>query len=355
MGIFVIGYPGDVGGANTECWHTLKLWRKFGLEVTLIPTWGAPLPEYRTKCDSIGCQTLQVSGPTRLLDLNELRGAPVISFCNSEFLRSADLLRRMDCKIIWVGCMCWLFDEERRHYSRMQKPFDAYVFQSQFQQNLLMPQLKEYGVTDEQGFLVRAAFALDEWPFNPLRHKRGETFVVGRISRPAPDKYHRGTWRLYERIIHPIHARIMAWSKEVERKVGKPPAWATVLPSRAETAQQFLSQLHCMIQASDQANENWSRAGLEAMATGVAIVAHNDWGWKEMIVHGVTGFLANDLDEMAYYATKLAYEEDLRVFIIESARKRLHELVDDNVIWGNWKRVFEYVDGKFGTRILTNN
>jgi len=69
----------------------------------------------------------------------------------------------------------------------------------------------------------------------------------------------------------------------------------------------------------------------------------------------VTGFLANDLDEMAYYATKLAYEEDLRVFIIEAARKRLHELADDNVIWGNWKRVFEYMDGKFGTRILTNN
>ena len=37
--LFVVGYPGDVGGANTECWHTLRLWRKYGIGVTLIPTW----------------------------------------------------------------------------------------------------------------------------------------------------------------------------------------------------------------------------------------------------------------------------------------------------------------------------
>ena len=27
------------------------------------------------------------------------------------------------------------------------------------------------------------------------------------------------------------------------------------------------------------------------MAAGVPIVAQNDWGWREMIEHGVTGFL----------------------------------------------------------------
>ena len=29
MRVFLIGYPGEMGGANTEAWHTIKLWRRF--------------------------------------------------------------------------------------------------------------------------------------------------------------------------------------------------------------------------------------------------------------------------------------------------------------------------------------
>lgn len=34
MRVFVMGYPGELGGACTELWHTIKLWRQFGVEVT---------------------------------------------------------------------------------------------------------------------------------------------------------------------------------------------------------------------------------------------------------------------------------------------------------------------------------
>lgn len=34
-------YPGDLGGACTEAWHTVKLWRRFDADVHLIPTWGS--------------------------------------------------------------------------------------------------------------------------------------------------------------------------------------------------------------------------------------------------------------------------------------------------------------------------
>ena len=42
--VYVLGYPGDVGGANTECWHTIKLWRRFGVDVHLIPHLGMRRP-----------------------------------------------------------------------------------------------------------------------------------------------------------------------------------------------------------------------------------------------------------------------------------------------------------------------
>ena len=55
------------------------------------------------------------------------------------------------------------------------------------------------------------------------------------------------------------------------------------------------------VRVNGGARENWPRAGLEAMAAGVPIVAQNDWGWREMIEHGVTGFLGGDDCELADY------------------------------------------------------
>ena len=54
--VFVAGYPGDLGGANTECWHTLRLWRRFGLCVRCIPTW-QPDHGWQSRLDEIGCPT----------------------------------------------------------------------------------------------------------------------------------------------------------------------------------------------------------------------------------------------------------------------------------------------------------
>ena len=45
------------------------------------------------------------------------------------------------------------------------------------------------------------------------------------------------------------------------------------------------------------------------MAAGVAVVTQNDWGWREMIEHGVTGFLGGCDEELAHYTAMLAYDE----------------------------------------------
>lgn len=59
MTIFVLGYPGSMGGANTECWHTVKLWRQVGWDVHLIPTWGRD-ERWRGRLDAIGAVTHHV-------------------------------------------------------------------------------------------------------------------------------------------------------------------------------------------------------------------------------------------------------------------------------------------------------
>lgn len=339
MRVFVIGYPGELGGACTELWHTIKLWRRFGVEVDLIPTWSCSAA-WRDRVDAINCQT-HVVAPDKLDTVPSLPGSLVVSFCNSEFLRHAPQFRDLGCKTVWVNCMTFLFDHEKRLYSE-HGLFDAFVFQSEFQRRELEPQLEPLGYSPDSGHLIRGAFDLDEFEFSPRPHPQGDVFVVGRMARPDTDKWSSNTWPIYSAIQYANkRALMLGMDDRTHAKLGASPVFADCLKPMAISVQQFLSTLHCLLPINGGARENWPRAGLEAMATGVPIVAQNDWGWREMIDHGVTGFLGNDDCELAHYTAMLAHDEDLRQRIIRAARDRLvNELASPKVIWEAWKRVF---------------
>lgn len=337
--IFVVGYPGSIGGACTELWHTLKLWRSRGLKVELIPTWGAD-PTWRPRVDEIGCVTHEISA-AELPSVPGLEGSTVVSFCNAEFLKVAATLRRMDCRLVWVNCMTFLFDAERQFYKE-HGPFDAFVFQSEFQRSVLEPELSRFGYTQEQGNLIRGAFDLDEFQFAPRPHEKGDEFVVGRMARPDLDKWSSNTWPIYSSIQYAQRRALMlGMDRRTHAKLGTPPLFAECLGPMAIPVSQYLTNLHCLLPINGGARENWPRAGLEAMAAGVPIVAQNQWGWPEMIQHGVTGFLANDDCELAHCAAVLAYDEQLRLDIARNARRWLEtELANPEKIWNGWQSLF---------------
>jgi hypothetical protein len=340
--VFVCGYPGDVGGANTELWHTLRLWSKFSLGVTLIPTWKAN-PRWHARVQQIGCRTIE-SRPDDLQNVPGLAGRVVVSLCNTKFLAVAGRLRDLGCKIVWLGCMNWLFPAERLHY-RHCGTFHRHVFQSRYQHDQLVPQLRRFGYEDAHGQIIRGAFAAEEFPFRPLDHRPGEVFTIGRISRGAADKYSPKTWEIYAKVPHPVAARVLGWSEEVRARLGPPPRWAACLPTGSQTPQEFLATLHAMVHAGGRAIENWPRVALEAMATGVPVVADDRGGWREIIRHGQTGYLCQNADQFAYFTARLAYDEQHRMQIIHQARTSLEtELADPRTIWAAWQALLEGLD-----------
>lgn len=96
---------------------------------------------------------------------------------------------------------------------------DRVIVNSRFQEATIRPQLEKH-YQPEHVVRIPSCFWPDEWRFNP--RQRGERFYIGRLSRSAPDKFSSSTWRIYEKIRKAVgkdrvHARVMAWSPDVER------------------------------------------------------------------------------------------------------------------------------------------
>jgi hypothetical protein len=339
MHLFVLGYPGDVGGANTELWHTVKLWRRSGIEVTLVPTWKAD-PRWQARLDVLGCRTVLSSQET-LHTLDGLAGAIVVGMCNSHFLACGRQLRELGCKTVWVSCMNWLFPAERLFYARA-GTFDRHVFQSCYQRDQLVPQLRRWGFRESAGRVIRGAIAAEEFPPAPRPHAAGEVFVVGRISRAEPDKFPRNLWPVYGRVPHCLRARVLGWSAAIEARLGPAPAWAECFPAGSLATAGFLATLHAMVPVGGEAVENWPRVGLEAMAAGVPLVVPAEGGWNEMLRHGQTGYLCRSDDETAYYTARLAYDEAHRLAITRQARDALvGDLAEPAGLARAWQELFQ--------------
>jgi hypothetical protein len=345
MNVFVLGYPSALGGADTELWHVVRLWRKFDVHVTLIPTWGVR-PHQQAKLKTIGASTIQLAGRSELLSVSQLRDSIVLGFCNAEFIRAVESLRRLNCRLVWVNCMNYVTEAEMEMH-RQFGPFDAYVFQSRYQYSRLDLTYRSLGAASTQFHHIRGALFPDEFPFQLRPRTANDPFIIGRIARPDPAKWSSDLWLIYTAVRAPQRrARVMAWSEPLSNKCGMPPPWVEALPANAESTSQFLTSLHCMLPVNGGAQENWPRAGLEAMACGVPVVTEDAWGWREMIDHGETGFLAEPA-RLAEYASLLADDDGTRLKVCQLARERLEsDLANEEQIWNKWRSLFDSIGGR---------
>lgn len=339
MHVFFMGYPGAMGGANTECWHTAKVWRKAGIEVTFIPTWNSD-PATEARLAAIGCKTLHVGNADSLVNVRGLAGSIVVGMCNANYHRAMGVLRRLGCKLVFSNCMTFCFAEEMQAYRRHGLPH-AMHFQSDFQARELARILAPFGYDASTGHVIRGAFAFDEIPYAPRTHETNTEFVIGRLARTDTDKWSSNHWNILARVPYK-HRRglAMGWHRHLDKKCGPKPSWAETFAPQQIPVPDFLGRCHAMLGLNGGARENWPRIGLEAMAAGVPIVAQNEWGWKEMIVDGETGFLTNSDEETVFRLAQLAYDEDLRRKIAADASDYLAELADPQRIAAQWTELF---------------
>jgi glycosyltransferase involved in cell wall biosynthesis len=81
---------------------------------------------------------------------------------------------------------------------------------------------------------------------------------------------------------------------------------------------------------------------IEAMAQGTPSVGANAYGIKDVIRHGKTGYLANNLDEFTDYVIKLLKDDDLRAKYGQQAKK-IAENYRVSKVAGTWIKIYKFV------------
>jgi hypothetical protein len=324
MKVFIAGWPHVVGGAGGEALHAALLWRRYGLDVGWIPTWNQPDKAMTELLTSAG-MTIHQASPRTLDKIPGLRGASVCVFCNEPGAKAAKYFQALGCRMIGVPCMAYLLAAFRT------VNWSTIVCQSEFQREILKR---------PEAVVIRGAYEWQSVLFEPRPHAPGEPFVLARIARGHVPKWSSRLYEIMERVPN-RKAILLGVSEGVARRLGRPPEWAATYGPGDIPAADVYRQAHCYLSANGEDKENWPRVGLEAMAYGVPIVAENKWGWREMLVHDLSGLLYDTPEQASEYATMLANDEAARMEIARNARDRLERYIaNPQKIFEGWVKVF---------------
>ena len=321
--IWVGGFPSSYGGADTELDHLVDLWLAQGVGVHLVPN-GAPDIVHLEGALRRGCQVHEYH-PGIFAD------RIVISFCNGEFLARLPEIAatgRPACTI-WVNCMTWNFpDELSAHAAGL---IDRFAFHSDYQRTMVAPALEALRpVRELEGYrpYFNVANAMQELSFAWRDPAEMGYFGLGRISRDDAYKFPGDMWQTFAQVVSPLPTKtfVLGFGENAASKCGATPPcnwldWMTWTPG-ATTPRDFYRRIHVLIHRTGGSRENWPRAIIEAMASGVAVIAENDWALPEMIEDGVTGFLCDSSAEMSFRASQLAFDEPRRRDMVHAAHAR---------------------------------
>ncbi|MFR1530313.1 glycosyltransferase [Akkermansia sp.] len=218
-------------------------------------------------------------------------GAPVISFCNEDFLAALPEIRRRTRRTVFVNCMTWLFGKEKEAMSR--GDIALFLYQNDKVWQNVMPRLRALNGDPSVRFMT----------FRPYFDSAAFPYVAG-----------------------------------------KPPDWVeTFHDQKALSQQEFYRRCHIVLQPTDT-TENWPRIGFEAMASGSVLIVDKRGGWEQMIEHGRTGWLCESPGDFIAYASKMAWEPHYREDMAAAARERGLALGGLGASLESWRQVFDVIE-----------
>ena len=156
------------------------------------------------------------------------------------------------------------------------------------------------------------------------------TFVVGRISRDEPMKFHVDAAPFYETLAaEGVAVRLMGATATLGAALSARDG-IEIFPENAVPANEFLQGLDCFTYRTNPSwFEAWGRVVLEAMATGLAVVVHANGGYAQIIEQGVNGYLFHRDEEALGHIRALRASAELRERVGRNARETVLDLCSE--------------------------
>lgn len=347
--IWIAGAPSFVGGADTELYHQIILWRKNNVDVHIVPNQpDSMVPAMAEKMKSIGCFVDEYKP-------NVFANKVVVSYCNGPALaRLPEMSEFRPRAFIWFNCMTWPFDPE---VAGIKNGWITHLgFVSEYQKNYLigewskkLPEMCVNGAVrfGENGFpkLFNYSPYLDIAEFDVLT-KSDEYFGIGRISRADPGKFSSDCWRIFDRVLTPgpKKAFMLGYSEDVGKKIGDPPPgldwiWWT---AGAISSKELYSKIDVMIHKTGGSRESYCRVIVEAMAHGIVPLVERAYAFPEILSKQprlAEFIMCDSSDEMSYKASQLAFDKHALIKAKAMCRQYAEANFNNQNIINEWLKV----------------
>lgn len=155
----------------------------------------------------------------------------------------------------------------------------------------------------------------------PVRRPEFRPFTIGRLSRDFMGKHHPQDASLYRMLAQRgIRVRIQGGTCLAGELAGVPNI--ELLPAGALPAAELLASIDLFFYRPGSFREAYGRVVVEAMATGLPVVAAVEGGYAEVVQQGVTGWMVRSQEEAFDRVMQLAASRTLSETLGEAGRRR---------------------------------
>lgn len=162
--------------------------------------------------------------------------------------------------------------------------------------------------------------------FQPVKSRMCEHFTVGRMSRDNLGKHNEDDPSLYRMLAYSgCHVRIMGGTC-LDPYFGPDRVGIELMAAGRESPQQFLQGIDCFFYRTGTLEEAFGRVLLEAMATGLPVVAHRRGGHLEWFRNGENCLTFDSQEEAFDLLIELRDDATRRRRIGEAGRESIEEL-----------------------------
>jgi glycosyltransferase involved in cell wall biosynthesis len=316
--LFIFGWPGFLGGADTKLAHLIPL---LGAEfsITVVPN----RAEFLRQQEWVDYLRRHGATCCSLANLGRKLDGTALVMCNARFFADgvAAMAKERGLVVAWSNEMMWYHPGERQAIAA--GLVDRVLYTSEFQRQKLAP-----GHGGLPGFITGNYIHPEQFPFS---ERRSNPFTIGRLSRADPLKYPEDFPVFYECLELPdTRFRVMGWNDELARKY----RWHhfdqrwDLLAESQESQVDFLHRLDLFVYPlGHNFQESWGRSTVEAMLTGCVPLVPTGHHFEHLMIHGESGFICRDFTDYRSFATELRQDEARRRRMSRAARDHAENVV----------------------------